>query len=139
MTVTEAAEAAGFELVGDLDPDVSETCYHVVPPEDEPGYNGIAFMVENDTIVRIEVGTESSVTTKSGAQTGTTEDELQSMFPDQIEDATNTVLDGRAVQFVPRNEKDSDYRVIFILDEEGIVTHYRVGVLPAVSYREGCH
>ena len=138
MTVPEAVEAAGFDLAGELDTDVSETCYHVVPPADQSRYEGVAFMVENDEIVRIEVGGESGVTTRSGAGVGITENDLQAMFPGQIEEAPDAVVDGRAVQFVPRDERDARYRVILVLDEQGTVTDYRAGILPAVGYGEGC-
>ncbi len=136
MTVEEAAEAAGFELAGELEPDISETCYYVMPPEDQAGYLGVAFMVENDKIVRVEVG-RSAVTTRSGARVGMSETELRAMFPGQIENAPDAVVDGRALQFVPTDERDANYRVIFVFDGE-TVTQLRAGVLPAVGYGEGC-
>jgi len=137
MTVEQAAKAAGFELTGELEPDISESCYHVLPPEDQAGFLGVGFMVENDKIVRVEVG-RSAVTTRSGARVGMTETELRAMFPGQIENAPDAVVDGRALQFVPTDEADANYRVIFVLDQQETITQLRAGVLPAVGYGEGC-
>ncbi len=42
------------------------------------------------------------------------------------------------LQYVPVDEEDLDYRVVFVLDESGTVTEYRAGILPAVGFLEGC-
>ncbi len=137
MTVEQAEEAAGFALEGEPDPDVSTTCYLVAPPADQPDYAGVAFMVENDRIVRVEVRDSSAVTTRSGAGIGVTETTLREMFPGRIEAAPDFVIDGDALQFVPADEADADYRVVFVFADD-VVSEYRAGVLPAVGYAEGC-
>lgn len=137
MTVEEAESAAGFELSGELDPLVSETCYFVTPPEDEAAYVDVSLLVENDLIAHIAIGGSSEVTTRSGAGIGLSEDDLRALFPGQIEEAEGPAGGGRAVQFVPSDPADANYRVVFVLDAN-VVTQYRAGVLPAVAYIEGC-
>lgn len=137
MGVEEASAAAGFALEGELDPDVSETCYHVTPPADQSDYAGVSFMVLDGEIVRVEVAGDSTVTTRSGAGIGVSEDDLRAMFPGQIETAEGLAGGGGALQFVPEDEEDLEYRVIFIL-ENGVISQYWAGILPGVAFTEGC-
>jgi hypothetical protein len=137
MGVEEASAAAGFPLEGEPNPDVSDTCYHVAAPADQPAYAGVSFMVLDDEIVRIEVGPDSTATTRSGAGVGISEDQLRAMFPGQIELTEGLAGGGTAFEFVPEDEADLDYRVIFIF-EDGVVSQYRAGILPGVAFTEGC-
>ena len=137
MGVEEAAAAAGFELSGEVDPQVSETCYHVTPPADEEAYAGVSFMVVDDVISRVEIGGDSVVTTRSGAGIGISEASLQSMFPGQLESTETTAGGGTGLQFVPHDEEDAEYRVVFLIEDD-VVTGYRAGILPAVGYVESC-
>jgi hypothetical protein len=138
MSVEEAEAAAGFALDGELDPDVSENCYHVNPPDGQEGFEGVSFMVVDDVIVRVEVRDASTVTTRSGAGIGVNEPALQVMFPGRLEEADVTAGGGGGLQYVPVDEEDLDYRVVFVLDDSGTVTEYRAGILPAVGFLEGC-
>lgn len=137
MTVEEAEEASGLTLAGEPDPTISENCYFVAP-EGTPGYEGVSFIVVDDRIGRIDIDPPSEITTRSGAGIGSTEQELRDLFPDQIADAAEFIIDSRAVMFVPQDEIDEDHRVIFELDDAGAVTRYRSGVLPPVGFAEGC-
>ena len=103
MTVEEAVAAAGFELIGEPDPDVSPSCYLVTPPEGEAGYEGVTFMVVDDVIARVEVRDPSDVTTRSGAGIGVTREQLLAMFPDQLEPAEVSAGGAEGLQFVPRD------------------------------------
>jgi hypothetical protein len=135
MTIDEARAAAEYELQGELDPDVSEDCYHVVP--DDPDLEGVSFMVIDEKIARVEIAPPSVITTRSGAGIGTSEAQLQAMFPGQMEQADEAAFDGVALAFVPRDEIDARYRVIFLM-LDGIVSDYRAGLLDAVYLTEGC-
>lgn len=137
MTVEAAEEAAGFSLDGEVDPDVSPTCYIVSPPPDEAGYEGVNFMVEDGEIVRVDVGGASAATTRSGAGLGITEAELRAMYPGQLEPIEVLAGGGSGLQFVPVDQRDANYRVVFVF-EAGVVTAFRSGILPAVAYTEGC-
>ena len=135
MSVEEAATASGLELSGEFDPEISDTCYYVSP---DATMKGVSFMVFEDIIARIEIEEPSTVTTRSGAGIGTTKDELLEMYPDNLQDANEAVFDGVAVGFVPNDDSDADYRIFFELDEDDVVTRFRVGVKPAVDFIEGC-
>jgi hypothetical protein len=137
MTVEAAEEAAGFSLDGEADPDVSPTCYIVSPPPDEAGYEGVSFMVEDGEIVRVDVGGASAATTRSGAGLGITEADLRAMYPGQLEPIEVLAGGGSGLQFVPADQRDANYRVVFVF-EAGVVTAFRSGILPAVAYTEGC-
>jgi hypothetical protein len=137
MGVAKASAAAGFTLEGELNPDVSDTCYHVSAPADQPDYAGVSFMVLDDEIVRVEVGPDSTATTRSGAGVGVSEDQLRAMFPGQIQPTEGLAGGGAAFEFVPQDEADVEYRVIFIFEDD-VVSQYRAGILPGVAFTEGC-
>jgi hypothetical protein len=137
MGVEEASEAAGFDLVGELDPDVSPNCYYVTAPETETVYTDVAFMVFDDVIVRVEVGRDGTATTRSGAGVGMSETALQAMFPDRLESVEVSAGGGTGLAYVPVDEEDAQYRVIFAI-EDGVITDFRAGILPQVGLLEGC-
>ncbi len=130
MTVEEAAAAAGLELTGE--PDVDPDCYFVMPL----GLDGVAFMVADGTVARIDVAA-GPITTRSGAGIGSTEDEIKDLFPGQIEVSDHAYVDGNYLTFVPVDEGDDQFRVVFETDGE-VVTQFRAGRLPEVEYIEGC-
>lgn len=139
MSVEEAEAAAGFALEGEPDPEISESCYHVTPPGGQEGYEGVSFMVVDDVISRVEVRDASTVTTRSGAGIGVNTAALEAMFPGRLEEAEVSAGGGvPGLQYVPVDEEDVQYRVVFLLDESGTVTEYRAGILPAVAFFEGC-
>jgi hypothetical protein len=59
------------------------------------------------------------------------------MFPGQIEQANDATSDGIALAFVPREEADRDFGVVFVM-EEGVVFSYRAGTVEAIHLQEGC-
>lgn len=136
MTVEEAEETSGFKLVGELDPDVSEVCYFVTPTE-ASGLTGVSYMVYQDAIARVDISPPSQTTTRSGVGIGVDSDLLFELFPGQIEEAPQFTIDGLALMYVPKDEVDADYRIIFDI-EEGRVAAYRSGILPPIGFGEGC-
>ena len=134
MTVAEAEAAAGMSLVGGPDELFGPDCYYVEP---ESGIPGVAFMVYEGTIGRVEVHGLETVSTRSGARIGMTEEEIVALFPGQIEESLEYLVDGRALVFVPVDEVDRVYRVVFEVNG-GVVTGMRGGILPAVQLNEGC-
>jgi len=134
MTVAEAEAAAGMKLPGEPDPAISPDCYFVEP---ESGIPGVGFMVNEGRIGRVDVYASGTVTTQSGARIGMTEQEIIALFPDRIEESFEYRVDGKALVFVPVDEVDRDFRVVFEVDG-GFVTGMRGGILPAVQLNEGC-
>ncbi len=130
MTVEAASAAAGRALVGD--PDIDPDCYFVVPE----GLDGVLFMVTSGTIARVDI-VEGGITTRSGAGIGSTEQEIKDLFPGQIEVAPHAYVEGNYLTFVPVDEGDDQFRVVFETDGE-VVTSYRAGRIPEVEFIEGC-
>lgn len=129
MTVAEAEAAAGMRLLGEPNSD----CYYVEP---ESGIPGVGFMVLDGRIGRVDVYASGTVATVSGARIGMTEGEIVALFPGQIEESFE-YFDGKALIFVPVDEVDREYRVVFEI-QSGVVFGMRGGILPAVQLNEGC-
>lgn len=136
QTVEEAEETSGFTLKGRLDPDISDVCYYVTPTK-ASGLDGVSYMVYQDLIARVDIEQPSTTTTRSGAGIGLDADLLYELFPGQIEEAPQFTVDGDALMYIPRDEADADYRIIFNV-ADGRVTSYRSGILPPVGFGEGC-
>jgi hypothetical protein len=130
LTVNQASIAAGteFHACGPV-----SDCYRVTPAE---APEGISFVVFAGTIERVDIVGESPITTVSGAGIGTTVDELDELFGDNLE---RTDLGGGAVDvvFVPTSENDAEFRVAFTT-VDGIVETMRAGRMPLVLEAEPC-
>ena len=134
MNPQEANIAAGFGLAVDFF--VDDTCYYLLA---EPVLEDVGFMVSNGTIARVDIFPGSNITTRSGARIGMTEAQIIDLFGDKIETSPHQyVTGGKYLTFVPVDEVDKNFRVIFETNENGIVTSYRSGRLPEVGWIEGC-
>ncbi len=123
MTVKQAESAAGTQMIPCAP---VSSCYRVTPtvaPE------GISFVVHQGTIERVDIAS-GPITTRSGVGIGTAEDRIIELFGDQIERAVN---DDSSVDliFVPQDEDDADFRVIFTI-RDGVVETFRSGRVPLV-------
>jgi len=136
MTVEQASRAAGVQLVQTSSGGEDYGCYYYKPQTGQP--RGVAFMVRQNRIVRVDIG-ESSVTTLRGAKVGDTEKWIRSLYPGQIINGSPTVSGrGKNLVFVPRDAEDRNYRVVFETDVSGKVFTYRSGRLPEVEWIEHC-
>ncbi len=123
MTVFQAEQAAGTPMIP-CEP-VSE-CYRVTPV-DAP--EGVSFVVHEGTIERVDIAS-GPITTRSGIGIGTDESQIIQLFGDQIErtpidDATTDLV------FIPADESDAEFRVIFTITD-GVVQTFRSGRVPLV-------
>lgn len=134
MTVSEAARAAGVQLVGEADKS-NPGCYHVKPRTNP---QGIGFMVTDGRIARVSVWQNRQITTLSGAKIGDSEARIRSLYPGRIQVTPHTyVRQGHYLTFVPKDASDRNYRVVFETDGQK-VTRFHAGKLPEVEYVEGC-
>lgn len=134
MTITEAMAAGGIALVSSTRRD--KTCRYYEP---EAGPKGISFMVVDDRIIRIDVWSDSRVKTLSGAQIGSTEAELNALYPGQIEVTPNPFTQGNYLTYVPEaGSGEALYRLVFETNSAGKVTQFRTGQFPAVTWPKGC-
>jgi len=128
MTFDDAQKAAGTRLVV-VDGQPGSSCYRVEP---EVGPEGVSFLVSDGRIERVDIDS-GPVTTRSGAGIGMSISELTTLFPERLETAPTP--DGTVLTFVPSDEGDADYRIIFQSDGT-TVTSLRAGKLPEVE--DGC-
>jgi hypothetical protein len=132
MTPQEATQSSGVPLVTDGKPDPQCAYYKI---QGQP--NDVWIMVNNGTISRIDIN-NPQITTRSGAKIGDTEARIKSLYPGQIQVTPHKYVEkGHYLTFVPKDDADKNYRVIFETDGSR-VTRYRSGKLPEVEWVEGC-
>jgi hypothetical protein len=116
----------------------------VAPPTGECGFTvprgapaGVRFMVEQGTIVRVDVGS-SGVRTAAGAEVGMREADIRARYPVGLRAQPHKYdPKGRYLVLQGTMPADSARRLIFETDGQRVV-RYRAGITPAVEYVEGC-
>lgn len=98
------------------------------------GPKGILIMVEKNEVSRVDV-TSGAVATVDGAKIGSTEDQIKSLYPGQVEVQPHKYTSGHYLVVKPKSGGDN--RLVFETDGKK-VTRYRSGKMPAVQYVEGC-
>jgi hypothetical protein len=130
LTVNQAERASGHDLIAC---DAVTDCYRVTP---DGAPTGISFVVDEGTIERVDIVGDSPITTLSGAGIGSTDDELDDLFGDRLERVD--LGGGRTdVVFVPADENDQDFRVVFTT-LDGEVESLRSGRVPLVLETVAC-
>ena len=97
---------------------------------------GVRVMVEQETLVRVEVD-RANVPTSKGARVGDSEERTKSLYPNQVTVSPHKYTDGHYLTVVPAAKADSAYRIIFETDGKRVLK-YRAGIRPQVEYVEGC-
>lgn len=134
MTLKEASAAAGLDLVDAGTTDSSECFYY----EPESGPDGLAFMVINNRIARVDIN-NPRITTISGAKIGDASDRIEGLYAGLIETSDRKdVSEGKYLTLVPKLPQNQNYRLIFETDASDKVTSFRAGKLPEIEYVEGC-
>lgn len=108
-------------------------CYLLAPVG---GPSGVVLTIYNSSVERIDI-TNPSITTRSGASVGSTEAQLHELFGERLVVSPYADGSGNSIQYVPVDEADVDYRVIWETDGTS-VTSMRAGRLPAVAPGEPC-
>jgi hypothetical protein len=129
MTLAEARAVFPFPLVS-VGGEQESSCY-LVSPEGRP--RDLTFMIVNGKVARIDVFIPKIFTGK-GIHVGSTEQEvlqaygdLAKVFPNKYDDRMHDIV------------VDTRFFYEFIFETDGSkVLNYRAGVLPPVSYVEGC-
>ncbi|NER39252.1 MAG: hypothetical protein F6J93_35760 [Oscillatoria sp. SIO1A7] len=134
MTLKEASAAAGLDLVDGGTTDSSECFYY----EPESGPDGLAFMVINNRIARVDID-NPRITTISGAKIGDASDRIEGLYAGLIETSDRKDdSEGKYLTLVPKLPQNQNYRLIFETDASDKVTSFRAGKLPEIEYVEGC-
>ena len=132
MTPEEAADAVTTLWTGGPG-EGTPRCYLLAPAS---GPSGVVFTIYNSSIERVDI-TNPSITTRSGASVGSTEAQLHELFGERLVVSPYADGSGNSIQYVPVDEADTDYRVIWETDGTS-VTSMRAGRLPAVAPGEPC-
>lgn len=131
--VDEMTQAWGGELtrVGGED----DVCYYLTPKWVKT-VSELAFMIENGTFVRYDVG-NAKQTAPGGGKVGMAADEIRGLYAGRIEEMPHKYTEG-AKYLVVSPEDGAQTRLVFETDAQGKVTAWRIGLPPQVHYVEGC-
>ncbi|MEO0456839.1 MAG: hypothetical protein AAF152_09680 [Cyanobacteria bacterium P01_A01_bin.114] len=134
MTLEAASQAAGTEFMTTSE---AQTVCRYYQPTDE-AIKGLRLMVIDSKVIRLDIWPGSPVTTLSGIGIGSTEAEIRASYPEQLEEMPHEYTPGKYLIFTSPGDIRNLYRLVFETDENGIVTQYRAGQFPAVTWIEGC-
>jgi hypothetical protein len=130
MTLAEAEQSLGAPLAP-LGPRM-DPCYYV----QDPGRSGVAFMVIEGRIARVDVQQHSAVRTIEGAGIGDTEERIRALYPGLVTQP-HKYVDGHYLIVRPAAPADTSHRIVFETDGQR-VTRFRAGRMPEVRWVEGC-
>ena len=134
MTLEDAEKAAGTKLVP-VDPSAKKPACFVAKPERGP--DGLTYIVSDGRVEQVAI-TAPKINTRSGAHVGSTEADVQKLYPSQIDIQNRPdALPGHALVFVPKDEADAKYRVVFLTDGT-VVTEMRGGRAALVTSPTPC-
>ena len=131
MTLSQASSAVEAEFVPVSEP-VDPVC-HTFRPAGGPA--GVILTVTAGTVERVDISTET-LTTRSGAGVGMTEEGLFELFGDRLSQAPRDG-GGNTITFTPADASDAEFRVIFETDGS-VVTNFRSGRQPQVTPTTPC-
>lgn len=113
--------------------DVNPECDYVDPAALPPG---IALMVDQDTVVRIDVDT-TGIPTAEGAVVGDTEERVLALYRGRVTVQPHKYTGPEGHYLVVKWPADTLHLLIFETDGKKVL-NYRAGIRPGVEYVEGC-
>jgi hypothetical protein len=148
MTVAEAEKSANITLIEKGVRAGGGGCYYLWP---KTGPKNLSLMVispreenrilrDRDRIARVDIFSDSPVTTLRGAKIGDTEARIKALYPGQIKTTPHEYTSsqgGHYLTFIPKDAADKGYRLVFET-LKGRVRQFRSGKLPEVEFVEGC-
>ncbi|MGF1460436.1 MAG: hypothetical protein ACFBSG_15595 [Leptolyngbyaceae cyanobacterium] len=134
MTLEEATDALGLPLLP-IGSNLGGDCAYYQP---DSVSQALGLMVVDNRVIRVDVWPGSSLKTVSGAKIGTTESELEELYPEQIEALPNPYTQGQVLTLTPTDPELALYRLVFETDSTGKVVQFRACQFPAVTWPDGC-
>lgn len=130
------ADAVKRAWGGTLDgqPGPGEACYSL-DPVSNPAPAHFALMIENDRLVRYDVGNDMDVA-PGGGKRGMHAGQIRQLYAGRIEELPHKYSDGKYLRV--KDAAGGPGVLLFETDAAGTVTGWRVGVPPQVDYVEGC-
>ncbi|MBW4617282.1 MAG: hypothetical protein KME21_29475 [Desmonostoc vinosum HA7617-LM4] len=133
MTLVQAEQAAGIPFSV---PDLGDNGCGYSKPQ---GIENLLFMVRGNQIARIDVVRNSTIKTLNGAGIGDTRGKIEAMYPRLIKVTPHKyVQGGHYLTYIPPKVSDRKYSIVFETNENDVVTRFRSGKLPEVTWVEGC-
>lgn len=126
-------KAWGGELK-DVGKDYNASCYFMTPAwvKTPAEFN---FMVSDGKFARF--GTESAkYAAPGGGKVGMREAELQALYNNALQASPHKYTDGKYLSIAASGVAPT--KLVFETDAQGVVTEWRIGLLPEVDYVEGC-
>lgn len=116
--------------------DFPDACRYLLPRTRTGDGYGMAFMLEGQRLVRIDIDSTRFVA-PGGGRVGMTMDQIMQLHGDVVEVRNHKYVDGGRYLRVP-DPAGGPAVLVFATGENGRVTEWRVGVPPQVDYVEGC-
>ncbi|HZV39079.1 MAG TPA: lectin [Pseudoxanthomonas sp.] len=131
----EVRMAWGGDL-GDAKPSEPGGCYYLIPAtQPKRGYK-IAFMIEGDKFVRLDVASDEIVA-PGGGKIGMDEAGLQKLYRGALQSMPHKYVEGGHYLSVAASGV-APSKLVFETDANGKATEWRIGLTPQVDYVEGC-
>lgn len=134
-----AADALRTAWPGGAAPDaaVAPGLCHFLYAQPKPQESfGVAFMVEGDRFVRVDVDAPD-LRAPGGGHAGMTAEAVRAAYAGRIEEQPHKYIEGGKYLVVAPDD-GGPARLVFEVDAGGIVTQWRLGLPPQVHYVEGC-
>lgn len=132
MTLAEASAAHGGALTARDGTDPT-ACQYL---QWRGGPPGVMVMLEGGRIARVDVDS-ATVPTAAGARVGDSEERVLALYQGRVTVSPHHYVDGHYLTVTPESPADSNLRIVFETDLRR-VTRYRAGMMPQVSWVEGC-
>src|SRR5437763_10683689 len=98
-------------------------CFYFHPKTGPPG---LAFMVVDGRVARVDVDEKCPIATDRGAKIGDTEAAIRRLYPGRVRVTRHEYVDGHYLTVVPKERRYRGYRIVFETDGKR-VTSYRAG------------
>ena len=126
-------KAWGGELK-EVGKDYNASCYFMTPAWVKTP-SELNFMISEGKFARF--GTESAkYAAPGGGKVGMREAELQALYNNALQASPHKYTDGKYLSIAASGAAPS--KLVFETDAQGVVTEWRVGLLPEADYVEGC-
>jgi hypothetical protein len=122
-------------VAGDA-PAAGSTCHFLYAQPKPADSFGVAFMVEGDRLVRVDVDAPDRAA-PGGGHVGMAADQVRALYAGRIEEQPHKYVDG-AKMLVVSPPDGGAARLVFETDAAGTVTSWHIGMPPQVHYVEGC-
>ncbi len=117
-------------------PSEGSTCYYLNPESAPDAKRSIGFMFEESKFVRYDVEDASQVA-PGNFRVGDSADAVKTAFAGRVEEAPHKYVE-KGITLTVTPEDKSAARLIFEIDANGKIIHWRIGLPPQVFYVEGC-